>query len=76
MPVAIKEDRGFMSNSKNSRQEQNIDELESLEIIELAGEELETLARAFEVIAEVCDERYSDKQEPVVETGLPHYLVH
>jgi len=68
------EEKVFMSNSKDLRPEQKIEELESLEIIELATEELETLARAFEVIAEVCDERYSD--EEAVEADLPLYLVH
>jgi len=66
------EEKVFMSNSKDLRPEQKIEELESLEIIELATQELETLARAFEVIAEVCDERYSDKEE----AELPSYLVH
>ena len=63
-----------MSDNKYPRPEKNESPTDSLEIIELATQEIELLARAFDVIAEVCEER--DEQEEDTAIDLPQYLLH
>ena len=52
---------------KAKQSESRINEQDTFEMIELASAELEVMARAFKLIAEICAEDTND--EPAVEAG-------
>ena len=59
--------------AKSEKESSIVTAPEALEIIELASDDFEALARAFKVITEVIDERYQDAESPTLKPGA---LVH